>query len=395
MKIDDLVILVGGKGTRISKITYKTPKPLIRINKIPFLDQLIANKLRYEFKRIFLLCSFKKNIFFKKYHNKKIHKTKIICIDEGSSKDTAGGLYKLRKILKKRFILINGDTFFDFDMNEFAIHKLNNNIGAMALTKVNILNNQKKINNLKINKSKKVFFSNYRTNLINGGTYLFDKRIFKFIKNRKQSLENEVLKELILKKKINGFLSNRKFIDIGSYKEINYLKNHTTFIKNKAFFLDRDGVINEDKGYILNYSQFKFLNGVKKGINYISKKGYLIIILTNQAAIGKGLLSEKKLHSIHQKMKKNLNKKNLNMINDIYYAPYFKDSKISKYRLNHNDRKPNIGMFTKAIKKWNIDINKSFFIGDKKTDFLAAKKTKIKFFYKMNIPFYKQIINII
>ena len=158
MKIDDLVILVGGKGTRISKITYKTPKPLIRINKIPFLDQLIANKLRYEFKRIFLLCSFKKNIFFKKYHNKKIHKTKIICIDEGSSKDTAGGLYKLRKILKKRFILINGDTFFDFDMNEFAIHKLNNDIGAMALTKVNILNNQKKINNLEINKSKKVFF---------------------------------------------------------------------------------------------------------------------------------------------------------------------------------------------------------------------------------------------
>ena len=395
MKIDDLVILVGGRGTRIKKLTYNTPKPLIKIDKTPFLDQLIANKLRYEFKRIFLLCSFKKNILFKKYHNKKIHKTKIICIDEGSSKDTAGGLYKLRKILKKRFILINGDTFFDFDMNEFAIHKLNNDIGAMALTKVNILNNQKKINNLEINKSKKVFFSNYRTNLINGGTYLFDKRIFKFIKNRKQSLENEVLKELILKKKIKGFLSNKKFVDIGSYKEIDYLKKHTTFIQNKAFFLDRDGVINEDKGYILNYSQFKFLNGVKKGINYISKKGYLIIVLTNQAAIGKGLLSEKKLHSIHQKMKKNLSKNGFNTINDIYFAPYFKNSKISKYRLNYNDRKPNIGMFTKAIKKWNIDINKSFFIGDKKTDFLAAKKTKIKFFYKKNFSFYKQIMNII
>ncbi len=395
MKIDDLVILVGGRGTRIKKLTYNTPKPLIKIDKTPFLDQLIANKLRYEFKRIFLLCSFKKDMFFKKYHNKKIHKTKIICVNEGSSKDTAGGLYKLRKILKKRFILINGDTFFDFDMNEFIIHKLNNNIGAMALTKVNISKNQNKINNIKINKNKKVLFSNYPTNLINGGTYLFDKRIFKFIKNRKQSLENEILKELILKKKIRGFLSDEKFIDIGSYKEINYLKKHSSFIKNKAFFLDRDGVINEDKGYILDYSQFKFLNGVKKGINYISKKNYLIIILTNQAAIGKGFLSEKKLYSIHQKMKKNLSKNGFNTINDIYFAPYFKNSKISKYRLNYNDRKPNIGMFTKAIKKWNIDINKSFFIGDKKTDFLAAKKTKIKFFYKKNVPFYKQIINII
>ena len=395
MKVNDLVILVGGKGTRISKLTYDTPKPLIKIGKKPFLDQLISNKLRYEFKRIFLLCSFKKELFFKRYHNKKIHKTKIICINEGSSKDTAGGLYKLRKILKKKFILINGDTFFDFDMNEFNIHKLNSNIGAMALTKVSISKNQNKINNLKIDKNKKVFFSNYSTNLINGGIYLFDNRIFKFIKNRKQSLENEVLKELILKKKIRGFLSNKKFVDIGSYKEINYLKKHTSFIKNKAFFLDRDGVINEDKGYILDYSQFKFLNGVKKGINYISKKNYLIIILTNQAAIGKGFLSEKKLYSIHQKMKRDLNKKNLNIINDIYFAPYFKNSKISKYRLNYNDRKPNIGMFTKAIKKWNIDINKSFFIGDKKTDFLAAKKTKIKFFYKKNVPLYKQIINII
>jgi len=395
MKVNDLVILVGGKGTRISKLTYDTPKPLIKIGKKPFLDQLISNKLRYEFKRIFLLCSFKKELFFKRYHNKKIHKTKIICINEGSSKDTAGGLYKLRKILKKKFILINGDTFFDFDMNEFNIHKLNSNIGAMALTKVSISKNQNKINNLKIDKNKKVFFSNYSTNLINGGIYLFDNRIFKFIKNRKQSLENEVLKELILKKKIRGFLSNKKFVDIGSYKEINYLKKHTSFIKNKAFFLDRDGVINEDKGYILDYSQFKFLNGVKKGINYISKKNYLIIILTNQAAIGKGFLSEKKLYLIHQKMKKNLNKNGLNIINDIYFAPYFKNSKISKYRLNYNDRKPNIGMFTKAIKKWNIDINKSFFIGDKKTDFLAAKKTKIKFFYKKNVPFYKQIINII
>ena len=94
-------------------------------------------------------------------------------------------------------------------------------------------------------------------------------------------------------------------------------------------------------------------------------------------------------------MKKNLSKNGFNTINDIYFAPYFKNSKISKYRLNYNDRKPNIGMFTKAIKKWNIDINKSFFIGDKKTDFLAAKKTKIKFFYKKNVPFYKQIINII
>ena len=97
MKVDDLVILVGGRGSRISKFTSTIPKPLISIGKKPFLDQLISNKLKYGFKRIFLLCSFKKNLFFKRYHNKYINNTKLICIDEGSRKDTGGALFKLKR----------------------------------------------------------------------------------------------------------------------------------------------------------------------------------------------------------------------------------------------------------------------------------------------------------
>ena len=152
MKVDDLVILVGGRGSRIGKITINTPKPLIKINKKPFLDQLIANKLKYEFKRIFLLCSFKKDLFFKKYHNKKIHKSKIVCIDEGSRKDTAGALYLLRNTLKKKFVLINGDTFFDIDMNELFNQNLKRKIGCIALTKINKKENKIKIKNLNLNR---------------------------------------------------------------------------------------------------------------------------------------------------------------------------------------------------------------------------------------------------
>tara|TARA_B100000575_G_C22986298_1_gene568893 strand:+ start:236 stop:877 length:642 start_codon:yes stop_codon:yes gene_type:complete len=200
MKVDDLVILVGGRGSRIGKITINTPKPLIKINKKPFLDQLIANKLKYEFKRIFLLCSFKKDLFFKKYHNKKIHKSKIICIDEGPRKDTAGALYLLRNILKKKFVLMNGDTFFDIDMNELFTQDLKRKIGCIALTKIDKKEKKIKIRNLKLNRKKEVYFSQNNTNIINGGIYLFDRRIFKFIKNRPQSLENDILIKLIKKK---------------------------------------------------------------------------------------------------------------------------------------------------------------------------------------------------
>ena len=395
MKVDDLVILVGGRGSRIGKITINTPKPLIKINKKPFLDQLIANKLKYEFKRIFLLCSFKKDLFFKKYHNKKIHKSKIICVDEGPRKDTAGALYLLRNILKKKFVLMNGDTFFDIDMNELFTQDLKRKIGCIALTKIDKKEKKIKIRNLKLNRKKEVYFSQNNTNIINGGIYLFDRRIFKFIKNRPQSLENDILIKLIKKKRVKGVLSKRNFIDIGSYKRLDFLKKNPSYIQNKAFFLDRDGVINKDNGYVLKYSQFFFLSGVKEAIRYINNKNYLVIILTNQSAIGQGLLSELKLNKIHQKMIKELFNNTRSKINDIYFAPYFKKSKYQKYRKNSEDRKPNIGMFKKALEKWNIDIKKSFFIGDKKTDYLASKKVHIKFFYRDKGSFYKQVRKII
>ncbi len=395
MKVDDLVILVGGRGSRIGKITINTPKPLININKKPFLDQLIANKLKYEFKRIFLLCSFKKDLFFKKYHNKKIHKSKIVCIDEGSRKDTGGALYLLRNTLKKKFVLINGDTFFDIDMNELFKQNLKKKIACIALTKINKKQNKIKIKNLNLNKKKEVYFSKSKTNIINGGIYLFDRRIFKFIKNRPQSLENDIFIKLIEKNQVKGVLSKRNFIDIGSYKKLDFLKKNPSYIQNKAFFLDRDGVINKDNGYVLKYSQFFFLSGVKEAIRYINNKNYLVIILTNQSAIGQGLLTELKLNKIHQKMMKELFNNTRSKINDIYFAPYFKKSKYQKYRKNSEDRKPNIGMFKKALEKWNIDIKKSFFIGDKKTDYLASKKVHIKFFYRDKGSFYKQVRKII
>ena len=395
MKVDDLVILVGGRGSRIGKITIKTPKPLIKINKKPFLDQLIANKLKYEFKRIFLLCSFKKDLFFKKYHNKKIHKSKIVCIDEGSRKDTAGALYLLRNTLKKKFVLINGDTFFDIDMNELFKQNLKKKIACIALTKIDNKQEKIKIKNLNLNKKKEVYFSKSKTNIINGGIYLFDRRIFKFIKNRPQSLENDIFRKLIKKNQVKGVLSKRNFIDIGSYKKLDFLKKNPCYIQNKAFFLDRDGVINKENGYVLKYSQFFFLSGVKEAIRYINNKNYLVIILTNQSAIGQGFLTELKLNKIHKKMMKELFNNTRSKINDIYFAPYFEKSKYQKYRKNSEDRKPNIGMFKKALEKWNIDIKKSFFIGDKKTDYLASKKAQIKFFYRDKGSFYNQVRKII
>ena len=165
------------------------------------------------------------------------------------------------------------------------------------------------------------------------------------------------------------------------------MKKNNYYIKNKAFFLDRDGVINKDTGYILKFSQFKFLPGVKEAINLLNKENFLVIIITNQAAIGKGLLSEDKLKMIHEKMKKEINKFKSSSINDIFFSPYLKTQKNKKFKLNRNDRKPNIGMFLNAKNKWNINFKDSYFIGDKYTDKIASNNAGNKILLQKIFPY--------
>ena len=393
MKVENIVILVGGRGSRLGSLTSKTPKPLIKINRKPFLDHLICKLIKYNFKNIFLLCSYKKKFFFDRYHNKYFHNSKIICIDEGKQKGTGGALYKLRNKIKSHFILINGDTFFDIDYNLLKKTRISKKNIFMCLTNIKKTHNNLQMNKLSL-KKKEINISYNNTNLVNGGIYLINKRILNKVKKQFMSFENDILKNEIENRRVIGKYFNDFFIDIGSLRKLRDIKKNYEQIKNNCFFLDRDGVINKENGYIKDYKDFIFLKGVHEAIKYLNNKKFIVIIITNQAAVGKGIISEEKLNLIHNKMMNNLHRKNA-YIDDIYYAPYFKNSKIRKYRKNKYDRKPNIGMFLKAIKKWNIDTSSSYFIGDKITDRMASDKIGIKFQFKKDKSLYKQIREIV
>ena len=387
----DVAILVGGKGSRLGDITKSTPKPLLKINNIRFLDLVISNLSKYNLLNIYLLCSYKRKKFFKIYHKKKINNSLIYCIDEGKFKGTGGALYNLKKKVKKDFILLNGDTFFDINFNEFMKIKLKTKIALIALTKNINYKNNKKINNISLNKDRTIRSSSTGSNLMNGGIYYFNKSIFNYVHNQYSSLENDIIEKLITKKKIIGKFFPDRFIDIGEQRKLSYLIKNFSFFKQKAVFLDRDGVINREVGYVTNYKQFIFLPQVKKSIKYLNDKKYLVIIITNQSAVGRSLIDENDLVKIHLNMKKELYDYNGSIVNDIFYSPYYKYSKNKKYRKNKNDRKPFPGMIIKAINKWNINIKKSIFIGDKLTDKSASNKCGIKFYFKKNISLIKQL----
>ncbi len=158
MIINDAIILVGGKGSRLGKITSKTPKPLIKINRKPFLDYLLIKLSKYNLNNIYLMCSYKKELFFNKYNNKYIQNTKIICVDEGKAKGTGGALFKIKKRINKNFLMLNGDTYFDINLNSIINLKLSNKSICMVLTHINKSENNTLMNSLAI-KNGLVYFS--------------------------------------------------------------------------------------------------------------------------------------------------------------------------------------------------------------------------------------------
>ena len=160
-------------------------------------------------------------------------------------------------------------------------------------------------------------------------------------------------------------------------------------IRKKAVFLDRDGTINYDYKYVYKFENFKFRPNVIKGLKYLCKNKYLIFIVTNQAGIAKGKFKVSDLRVLHKKLLNYLRKKKI-IITDIEYCPYHPKGIIKKYKKKSNYRKPGNMMIKKITKKWNIDIKKSFMLGDSNKDRLAARKSKLYFEYVRN-DFYLQV----
>ena len=116
-KLLQLVILAGGKGSRLKEITKKKSKPMLKIiDKKTFLELLIENLSRYPIDKILILCGYKYKNIFKKFHNKKINRIKITCIKEKKPLGTAGALRNASNLLEDNFFMCNGDTYFDINI---------------------------------------------------------------------------------------------------------------------------------------------------------------------------------------------------------------------------------------------------------------------------------------
>ncbi|KKK95800.1 hypothetical protein LCGC14_2669170 [marine sediment metagenome] len=142
---------------------------------------------------------------------------------------------------------------------------------------------------------------------------------------------------------------------------------------NKAVFLDRDKtIIEDDEGYISNPAKVKLLPNVGSAIKKLNDNGFMVIIISNQSGIGRGMFNKQDLQSIHQKMTDLLQKENA-FIDDIFYCPHHPEAKVDEFRKNCTCRKPLPGMIIKAAMNHKIDLNQSYCVGDEERDIEAGK----------------------
>jgi D,D-heptose 1,7-bisphosphate phosphatase len=145
----------------------------------------------------------------------------------------------------------------------------------------------------------------------------------------------------------------------------------------KIIFLDRDGVINKDFGYVHKIKDFKFLPNIFEILKKLQNLGYEFIIITNQSGIARGYFTETDFKLVTDYMLNEFNKNGIKIL-DIFYCPYHPEGKINKYSKESKCRKPNTGMIEDALNKYRIDLKNSVLIGDKLSDIELGLKFDLK-----------------
>jgi len=396
------VILAGGRGTRLKSLTQDTPKPLIPIGEKPVLEHQIKLLAKNGIRDIWLLLGYRAEQIKDYFKNGNAWGVNIHYHVESGPLGTAGALTAIAEHLTDDFLVLSGDILINMDLDRFAnFHRSKkDSIGTVIVQPSDhpfesdhvVLDEKNRITELIVRPHKP---DSLFRNLSVASGYIFSPQIFKYIPTtHKTNIEKDIF-PVLLEKNIPLYAYNTPeyLQDIGSPELLQKARrDHASGkagalnFKNKlpAVFLDRDGVINpEREGYVTHHTHFSTYPDVPEAIRLLNDAGFLVVVVTNQACVALGLAREADIEDIHKKMDQELAASG-GIVNAVYYCPHRHESKgLPNERpeliTQCTCRKPEAGLIEQAVSDLNIDLENSFFIGDKTTDAAASKKVGMRF----------------
>lgn len=407
-----VVIMAGGKGTRISSVASDIPKPMIKIEGVPILEREIECLKEQGFDDIIITVSHLGNIIMDYFGNGTgnspitgqpfgVH---IEYYFEKEPLGNAGALFKIKDKLTSEFLLLNADAMFDVDFNRFVeFHRTHGGLvtlfthpnshpydsGLIIADKNGVV--EKWL-------AKEDERPQYYRNRVNAGLHVMNSKVLdcsgidansvgsvdengKYVK---VDLDRQLLKPLASTGKMFCYDSPEYVKDMGTpdryysvcddYKS-GYVTGKNLKNKQKAVFIDRDGTINKYVGFLRNIDDFELIDGVAEAIRKINESGHLAIVVTNQPVIARGEVSFDELEEIHNKMETLLGKEGA-YLDAIYYCPHHPhkgyEGERPELKIECDCRKPKSGMLLKAAKDFNIDLTHSWMVGDGENDIKAG-----------------------
>ncbi len=393
-----VVIIAGGKGTRIASVNSEIPKSMIPVCGKPIVEYEVELCKRYGFTDFLFIIGHMGNQITSYFGNGEKWGVSIDYYQETSPLGTAGALGLLKDKLTEDFFVFYGDTIVDFDMLSMLEYHRQKHADATLFVHPNDHPHDSDIVGLDADGRIVKFYNKpheadfVSRNIVNAALFIFSPKVISMIDvGMKSHIEKDVLPRCLnAGMNLFGYISFEYIKDMGTpdrYLAVcDDVANGKVTRLNRcysrpAIFLDRDGTISKEVNLLSNPDQLELIEGAAEAIRLINESDYLAVIVTNQPVIARNLCSIEELEYIHAKLETMLGSKGA-YINAIYYCPHHPDKgypgERPEYKLDCECRKPKAGMLLKASKDWNIDLRRSYMVGDTERDVMAGHNAGCK-----------------
>lgn len=407
-----VVVLMGGLGTRLKEYTKECPKPLVEVEGRPFFDHSLRLLMHHGFRKFLFLIGYRAEMIEEYYGDGSSLGISITyCYDGKELLGTGGAVRRAYDLLEDDFLLMYGDSFMDIDYEETLYRYFEGKSrGKRALMTVLKNGNRFDKSNVIMDGTEIKLYDKMNMtpemNYIDYGVCVYEKSLFadEYLGNildipegtdSKKEIKFDlalIQNKLSSDKEIAAHIVTKRFYEIGSPESLNEFREYVRHRFNEshpAVFLDRDGVLNE---IVFNddieqmdspqkLSEFKPFPEAAEAIRKIKEKGYYVFLATNQPGAAKGKSKLKTLYDINTLYAEQLSEQGID-IDGIFMCPHYPKMSVrttEKFLIKTCDcRKPKPGLLLKSKDIYNIDYEGSYMIGDSFTDIVAGQAAGVK-----------------
>ena len=373
-------VLVGGLGTRLGRLTEATPKPLLPVGGRPFLAWLLRELSRFGVEEVVLLAGYlagQVRESLDEIASWLPKPVRLVVSEEPFQAGTGGALWHARELLDERFLLCNGDSLLDTNLSRLLAAWAGDVEAAAGRILLRPVEDAGRFGVVEAAGERVLGFRERPERergggLINAGIYALSRDAVIGALTDRCSLERDVLTRLAAGGRLRCTVASGYFVDIGVPESLAHADHDLAGqLRRRALFLDRDGVLNVDHGWVGSRDRWEWVPGALDAIRLATDRGWHVFVVTNQSGIARGYYAETDVLALHAWVADQARAAG-GTLDDFRYCAYHPEATLPEYRRVSDRRKPAPGMILDLLHAWEVEPSHAVLVGDQQSDLEAA-----------------------